>query len=82
MPDIETVRILPESEEQGNYILINAEDFDKKKHKIYDGPDNPPAEVPVTLESMAAELAEAKAKLAALSPPAEGADGWGAPPAA
>ena len=85
MEKIETVKVLPESEEQGNYIVINAEDFDKKKHKLYEGPDNPEpvnVQAPKSFEEMAAEMAAMKAELAALKgeAPAEGGDGWGAPP--
>ena len=86
--NVETVRIVPEDPAQGNYIIINAEDFDKKKHKVYEGPDNPEpvaVEAPKTFEELQAELAEVKAKLAALDAPAgEGEAGkgaWGAPPA-
>lgn len=86
MDAIKTVRIVAsEPETQGFYVVINEDDFDKKTMKLYDGPDNPApvsTDTPKSFEEMAAELAELKAKFAALSPPAEGGDGWGAPPAA
>lgn len=30
-----TVKIKPQSQEQGEYVVINEEDFDKEKHEIY-----------------------------------------------
>lgn len=85
MEKIATVRIVAsDPETQGAYVIINEDDFDKKTMKVYDGPDNPEpvkAEAPKSFEEMARELAELKAQLAALAPPAaEGGDGWGAPP--
>lgn len=87
MDKIETVRIVSDNpEEQGPYIVINAEDFDKKKHKEYTGPDNPEpvkTSAPASFEEMAAEMAAMRAELAALKGQAsEGGEGWGAPPLA
>lgn len=87
MDVIKTVRIVAsDPETQGNYVIINEDDFDKKTMKVYEGPDNPaPAKVeaPKSFEEMAAEMAAMRAELAALKGEApEGGDGWGAPPAA
>jgi hypothetical protein len=79
---IETVRIVASDPEQGNYVIINKDDFDKKTMKEYDGPDNPePVKLdgPQSFEAMAAELARLKAIVEGGSP--EGAEGWGNPPA-
>jgi hypothetical protein len=82
MEKINTVRIVAsDPETQGFYVIINEDDFDKKTMKVYDGPENPVAEVAKSFEELAAELAETKAKLAALSPPVEGGEGWNNPPA-
>jgi hypothetical protein len=87
MDKIETVRIeSTDPETQGPYVIVNKDDFDKKTMKVYDGPDNPEpvkADAPKSFEEMAAKFAAMEAELAALkgTPPAEGADGWGKPPA-
>lgn len=91
MEKVNTVRIVSsDPETQGPYVIINEDDFDKKTMKVYDGPDNPEpvkVEAPKSFEEMAAEMAAMRAELAALkgekpAEGAEGADGWGAPPAA
>ena len=32
---LDTVKVMPQSEEQGDFILINKDDFDEKVHKLY-----------------------------------------------
>jgi len=83
---LKTVRIVATDEAtQGKYVIVNEEDFDEKTMKLYDGPDNPEpasASAPLSVEAMAAELAELKATLAKLTAGDTGADGWNAPPKA
>lgn len=33
---MEVIKVLPEHETQGEYVLINERDFDKEKHVIYE----------------------------------------------
>lgn len=33
---METVKVIPWGKDQGDYVVINKEDFDEKKHKIYE----------------------------------------------
>jgi len=32
---METVNVMPWGEDQGDYVVINKDDFDPKKHKLY-----------------------------------------------
>lgn len=44
---VETVQVMPWSESQGDFVVINKSDFDPKKHKMYDpkaGSEKEPAE--------------------------------------
>ena len=82
----ETVKVKPRAPEQGNYLIINKEDFIEGKDEIYDGPENPePSEnvAPKSFDELQAQVAELQAKLSAMTPvavdsgeaPANGA--WG-----
>jgi hypothetical protein len=35
---METIKVKPWSKDQGDYVLINAEDFDESKHERYINP--------------------------------------------
>lgn len=39
---METVNVMPWGKDQGDYVVINKEDFDEKKHKIYEEPKEEP----------------------------------------
>jgi hypothetical protein len=82
MEPVNTVRIVATNPEiQGNYIVINECDFDKKTMKLYNGPDNElvSVAVPNTLEAMAKEIEELRAMVAAKSG-VEAGEGWGKAP--
>lgn len=43
---METIKIKPSHESQGEFILINKDDFDPKKHELFD--ENKPKQVKST----------------------------------
>jgi hypothetical protein len=34
--ELETVKVKPWGEDQGDYVIINKDDFDPEKHKLYE----------------------------------------------
>jgi len=34
--ELETVKVMPWGDDQGDYVVINKNDFDKEKHKLYE----------------------------------------------
>lgn len=47
MDTVPTVRVMPASEEQGAYVVINESDFDPKVHVLYKEPE-PKVEKPAS----------------------------------
>ena len=60
----QTVKVMPWGKGQGDYVVINAEDFDPSKHKLLDDFLNEQAEAQALAkaESLAKEQAEAEQK--------------------
>lgn len=40
---MEVIKVKPWGKGQGDYVLINAADFDASKHELYEVDDKPPA---------------------------------------
>ena len=34
--ELETIKVMPWGEDQGEFVVINKDDFDESKHKLYE----------------------------------------------